>query len=620
MISIITKNQIGGLVIMSNVKNYGLNGVGQSVQLGKGGSSLSTEAEKIAARNIQGGLTQMQAADPIADNDVVTKQYLQTFQAGDGMSIPLGNPTDSSLTDGAILFTGTTTVTNAVDQLNELMGKLIPQKPLDFPGAQSLTILATQAGILSLGVPDNTAGGALPAVAGGAVSRTAAASFGTNTIGSSAPTGPGNEGILSGIINASTIDSIAFTAAGETKNSGVLRVASNADFPSITPGFWKAIQTNLTGGNSLNGWNRAKITHTVGETNDAYFVYDPLTAIPVVLNGSTVEENAGTLAYSSGVPHYATGLLKLNFTSQNLAGETYKAGNIIQVSTSNAIGGTIAWAPGANGLPSILPRNMPDFDTVNYLFDLSANGALVNKHGKGQTVVTATNMNGVGVSTFGPQLLVKRGTTTLVDEMSIPVSILANGGPATNGSRIIMGSGIYPNDSKSSLTTGDWISSATPASHEPAVVAGILGHDTVNYTTGYLPVGPDRTAYDSGTQYFTFMFRRTAVSKFDIAINGTFATLNVKLVGVSEATTSTENGWYNMKILYSGAGFPGNIGGGNGSLGCALGALASGTPGTYTCTFGTKSTTSATNNIVLVRIGLTAGQSISGLSITPATR
>lgn len=605
---------------MSNVKNYGLTGIGQTVQLGKGGSSLSTEAEKIAARNLQGNLTQMQAAEPVADNDVVTKIYLQNHQVGDGMSIPLGNPTDTSLSDGAILFTGTTTVTNAVDQLNELMGKLIPQKPLDFPGVQSLSILATQSGLLSVGVPDNTVGGALPAVAGGTVARTSTALFGTNTIGSGAATGPGNEGTLAGLVNATTVDSISFTAIGETKNSGVLRVSANTDYPVVTPGFWKAIQTNLTGATSINGWNRAKLTHTVGSTNDAYFVYDPLTAIPVVLNGTTVEDTPGTLAYSSGVPHYATGILKLNFTSQNLAGETYKAGNILQVSTTNTIGGTISWAPGANGLPAILPRNMPDFNTVDYLFDLSANGALVNKHGKGQTVVTATNMNGIGTSTFGPQLLVKRGTTTLVDEMSIPVSIAANGGPATNGSRVTMAAGTYPNDSKGSLTTGDWVSSATPANHEPAVVAGILGHDRINYTTGYLPVGPNRSTYDAGTQYFTFMFRRTAVSKFDISVNGTFSSINVKLVGVSESTTTSENGWYSMSIPYSGAGFPGNTGGGNGSLGCALGVIASGAAGSYTCTFGTKSTTAATNNIVLVRIALAAGQSISGLSITPATR
>lgn len=607
---------------MTTTKNYGLGGVAQTVQLGKHGSTLSTEAEKIAARNNAGELTQMQAADPVADHDVVTKAYLTSYSANvaDGMAIPLGTPPDTSLTDGAIQFTSTTKVTDAVDQINELLGKLIPTKPLDFPGGEALSIMATASGLLATGVPDNTNGGTLPAVAGGTVSRTSTSTFSTNTIGSGDNVGPGNSGTLSSVINNTVIDSLVFTANTDAKTSGVLRVSNNQAFPVTTPGFWETFQSNITGGVSTSGWNRAKIQHDVGSTNDAYFVYDPLTAIPVVSNGSVSELSPGTLAYSSGVPHYATGTMSVGFSTDNLAGETYKAGNILQVSTSNTIGGTIGWTTGANGLPSILPRFMPTHITSNYSFDLSANGALTNIHGKGQIVATAVNMNGTGTATFGPTILVKRGTTTLVDELSIPVTIAANGGPATNGSRVTMGSGTFPSDAKASLTTGDWVSSSTPATHESAVVGGILQHDLINYTTGYLPVGPNRTGYSSGTQYFTFMFRRTAVSKFDIAVTGTYASIQVKLVGVSESTTTTANGWYSMSSLYSGSGYPGDASGANGSLGCALGSVTTGSTGSFTCTFGTKSSTSATNNIILVRIALTSGQSISAIRIVPATR
>jgi hypothetical protein len=74
-----------------------------------------------------------------------------------------------------------------------------------------------------------------------------------------------------------------------------------------------------------------------------------------------------------------------------------------------------------------------------------------------------------------------------------------------------------------------------------------------------------------------------------------------------------------MKTLYGGAGIPGNQGGANGSLGCALGAVANGS-GSWTATFGTLSSTSSANNIILVRFKLSAGQSISALSFVPATR
>ena len=49
---------------------------------------------------------------------------------------------------------------------------------------------------------------------------------------------------------------------------------------------------------------------------------------------------------------------------------------------------------------------------------------------------------------------------------------------------------------------------------------GVLEHNVVDYSTGFLPVGPDRSG-DTGTQYFTFAFRRQVVANFDINITST---------------------------------------------------------------------------------------------------
>ena len=47
---------------------------------------------------------------------------------------------------------------------------------------------------------------------------------------------------------------------------------------------------------------------------------------------------------------------------------------------------------------------------------------------------------------------------------------------------------------------------------------GIIEHNTNDYSSGYLPTGgPDRSG-DTGTQYFTFAFRRRAVSQFNICL------------------------------------------------------------------------------------------------------
>jgi hypothetical protein len=133
-----------------------------------------------------------------------------------------------------------------------------------------------------------------------------------------------------------------------------------------------------------------------------------------------------------------------------------------------------------------------------------------------------------------------------------------------------------------------------------------------------LPAGPNRTAFGA-TQYVTFFMRRTAVSKFDISVTGTYSGMWVKLPTLSDLYTASANGWYSMSTIYGGSGKPGDQAGANGSLGVALGSVASGT-GTWTCTFGTLSSTDSANNIIMVRFKLTAGQSITALSFVPATR
>lgn len=601
---------------MSNVKNFGLDGIASSVQLGKGGSKVVSEAGKIAVKDSAGtSLVNLQAADPVAPQDVVTKAVLDLV---DGMALSLGVPTDTTLT-GAMPLTSETTVTNAVDQLNTILGKLVPTPPANFPNGETLTVTSVGATPLlaSGAVPDNTNGGTITTVSGASVTRITAATVSTNTIGAGDNVGPGDSGTIQALVNGTMVDSQVMTTGSNAKATGVLRISNDQAYPVATPGFWESFRTNIAGAAASQGWNRLKLAHTgAGATNDVYFVRDNITAIPVVSAGTVTESAAGTLAYSSGIPHYGTGAsLSVGFTASDLAGETYKSGTILSLSGSNSIFATVNHAAGSGGLPAILPRQTTTFTASNLIVNIDGN----NVHNSGKVTGAASNPNGTGSLQFGPTILVKRGTTSRIDEMNIPVSIAVNGGPsATVASRVIMTGGDNPSDAVGSLTVGNWASSTTKNAWDASVVAGVLQHDITNYTTGFLPVGPNYTSHDA-SQYVTFMIRRTAVSKFDISVTGSFAGMWVKLPGVSEAYTSTQNGWYDMKTLYGGAGIPGNQAGANGSVGCALGAVANG-GGTWTCTFGTLSSTSASNNIILVRFKLTAGQSISALSFVPPTR
>jgi hypothetical protein len=161
--------------------------------------------------------------------------------------------------------------------------------------------------------------------------------------------------------------------------------------------------------------------------------------------------------------------------------------------------------------------------------------------------------------------------------------------------------------------------------YDATVVANVLKHDQTNYSTGYLPVGPDLSSGRSGTQYFTFKVVRTSVSKFDVGWSGNIAGLWVALPGSTIDNTSTANGWLDMTVSYAGAGVPGaNVAaGGNGSDGSALGGTAPintvQTNKFVTATFGTVSSSSTAQNEIYLRVGLTSGQTVTALSLRAAS-
>ena len=73
-------------------------------------------------------LSNIQAADPTADEDVATKSYVDSQISSGGVTgdnVEMRLPTDSTFGDGAYLgLTSTTTVTNAIDELNEVLGNV----------------------------------------------------------------------------------------------------------------------------------------------------------------------------------------------------------------------------------------------------------------------------------------------------------------------------------------------------------------------------------------------------------------------------------------------------------------------------------------------------------------
>ena len=72
---------------------------------------------------------------------------------------------------------------------------------------------------------------------------------------------------------------------------------------------------------------------------------------------------------------------------------------------------------------------------------------------------------------------------------------------------------------------------------------------------------------------------------------------------------SDTNGWADMFAAAPNAGVPRNA-----FPGCSSGGVMDNNGGTFTCVFGTESSSNASDNVILVRFKLTSGQSISDIS------
>jgi hypothetical protein len=259
---------------------------------------------------------------------------------------------------------------------------------------------------------------------------------------------------------------------------------------------------------------------------------------------------------------------------------------------------------------------------------------------------TASITTGFGGSSTGPSMSVNNsyatGTLTLTSALANTVLYKSGSAVAVDEANVVIGSTIgtgsgnayriaNPGSGNNPAYSGSeaaFDSQNGPLQTYDAVVVGsgsqgILKHDQTNYSTSYLPAGPNLSASRSGTQYFTFKFVRTAVSKFDIRYTGNVAGMWVALPGSVIDSSSSANGWIDMAVAYGGAGYPGVNAPGNGSDGCAVGGIVSlntsVTNNSKTCTFGTVSSSSTATNEIYVRIALSSGQSVTALTLQTAS-
>jgi len=558
-----------------------------------------------------------------------------------GNTITLGANTVQALTSNAVNLTQTTKITDAIASLNNVLGKLVPPAPPSFPAGTALTInsVTIYGRMTTMTQVDNTGSGrSVPAGTTLAnVLRTG--SYTTNTFSNM---GDGSIGVLTVYLDNLAAGANTLVAGGGAKTTSNLVITNNQDYHNVSStvaaGFWYSFSCYASGTITSGGYHGANIAYTGGSgtnTTTATWYYDssapgtPTFSNVQALSSGNLLVNA--VSYSSTIPHFNSGTsFKLKGNIAKLSGDMYYSSDTFITGTA---GGAFQAPTGITytqaGVTTPLAQNLyVSSGSAYYETNVSILASGFGSSSTGPSLIAYNSYNS-GTQTYTPTgltILYKNGTSTNIEETSIPVTSVGTG--SGNGLRIVnpgstdnpsfTGSEAAFNSQTSTLQTYD-------ATNIGSGTQGIIKFDQTNYSTGYLPAGPNLSTQGSN-QYFTFKFTRTTVSKFDVLYSGTIAGLWVALPGSTIMTTaSTTNGWLDMSTAYAGSGVPGSGAGGNGSAGCSVSGTATlnslVSNKSVTATFGTaQSGSSGTNDgTIYVRIKLTSGQSLTALSIVTAT-
>jgi len=509
---------------------------------------------------------------------------------------------------------------------------------------------------------DNSA--TTPISAGTALTSTTARRYTSGTIDTQVINNAydGTTGTLTANINGSDAGNTTFsTSLNETGTFTSLVVSQQGDahntISSLTypTGFYQTFDAKITQAltSYTVGLNDQRLEHsTTGNTNYVSVVYDDVTSAPTISsNGTLVEGTAGTKRYISGIPYYNSGsptVLLTGVQVSNLTGQAYTdVTNIVEVDNGTnqegtSLAGTINTDytySAIDGSVTMLSSGIPIADTgvasAYTLGNLEVGITTSSVRTIDRVKVRARNCNGAGsYSENTTNIQVHKSAQSGISEIAIAVADALGATYDDDGIRIadfLSETTDTPSYTGSTnfYTNDPYSESSDPGvagTREATIRLGVLKHDTTDYSTGYLPVGPDRSS-DTGTQYFTFAFRRSNMANFDINITSTgIAGLWIAAPGTAIDSASGLNGWLRADTTYGGSGVPGSDtgNGGNGSDGCAFTsgdriATSTSLSGGYTMTLGTENGSNATGNVVLVRIALTSGQSVTALSVGVAS-
>jgi hypothetical protein len=503
-----------------------------------------------------------------------------------GTGITLGTPTDTSLSDGAASLTPTTTITDAIDEVNEILGKLVPGKPPTIGnssanyGGNTLTLSGSSSGIngyesssyrLCNFTPTNNTGGVISPSAGSIYPRNRNATMSSSTI---VNRGVAESGTVRAYMNGVVVGLRTMTAAvddgtygpnGNTASSG-LYISNDRDASlyytggsaatqapngrAITSGFYNIFDAKIGSSGSTGiatngtplipaGFNVFYLeqidggdTYTTTKSSSSNVWYQDYSSpgTPTISWGSVTNPASPNYTYSSGVKHLdnnASNALTCVLSCGKMTGDMYSTNPV-------SIG-----AP-ASSWYSSMTKTYTDFTggtaipAQNYAVaaDVTHTVSFVPSNNQFQAVSSnyfgttqITTPYGTATATnpvYSGTLLFYAGN---VGSKPNETAISSTFGQTGNIVRVTSKSGV-DNPSYTSTDYGTaWSSSTTLATYEAAIVAGTLSHNQTNYSTGHFPSAtqPDYSTGRSGAQYITFKIVKATTSQFSMTLTGTVA-------------------------------------------------------------------------------------------------
>ena len=490
------------------------------------------------------------------------------------------------------------------------------------------------------------------------------ATFNTNKTNfiSSFPGDGNKDSVAKAYLNSSTAtNTLTLTTIYGSTNQGIenddsqthLEVSDgkdeNGEVNTIPLGLYRVIKlrfkSGIIGTDIQVGYNVFKLGHQKGtdaetNTNEFGMVIDDVIDTPILdTTAVTLTETApGTLRYISGVPYYNTGSPALSASGvkiYNFIGQTFYSGNDIitiqqgtdsESQTGDVLNASNSTYTDIDGSTTMLNAGNPIKDTgkdVNNKYDLGDFSISLSPNGKAVKPlrIKGKNVNGAGNLTdlSTTKIVVYQSALTGLDnELDIggETGKRIEGLATTQTDTPAISSTNYYTDYPFSNTT------TVGGTYEAITRFGTIKQDRNDYSTGYLPAGPDMSHITSGNVYYTFAFTAAAIQEFEIELvtSGGVSGMWVGLPGVSNITSTAT--WWDTTQVFPGSGVPGSGGtGGNGNDACAKNnstKLTVNQNGTNTVVpfFGEENSANSTGNNVLVRIALSQNQSISGITLT----